>query len=77
MAGRVKHKTVIRVGRRQGAAWQRIVPVQDVPELDPLVVDRMRNSGRASTLKPKGTCYDCGRRLSGERKFCGPCLAKH
>lgn len=28
-------------------------------------------------LPPNGSCYDCGRLVSGERRFCGPCLTGH
>lgn len=24
-----------------------------------------------------GCCHDCGRAVSGERRYCGTCLAKH
>lgn len=25
---------------------------------------------------PTGRCYDCRRRVTGERRFCGPCAVK-
>lgn len=30
-----------------------------------------------NTLPATGACHDCGRAVSGERRFCGPCVAKH
>lgn len=28
-------------------------------------------------LSPTGRCHDCDRPVSGERRFCGPCLTEH
>ena len=34
-------------------------------------------TGGGSTLPAIGRCHDCNRTVSGERRYCGPCLAKH
>lgn len=32
---------------------------------------------RGTKLPATGACHDCGKGVSGERRFCGTCLAKH
>lgn len=78
MAGRVRH-------RKRGPVDYRRAPRTPEPSRAPLVVDldllealRSPAPDRAGTrLPPTGSCYDCGRAVSGERRFCGPCLARH
>ena len=63
------------------------------PEIRPDFLDAMREQFEAErlaaeqgkpvltdsglSLSPNGACHDCGRAVAGERRFCGPCFAKH
>lgn len=34
------------------------------------------DDGDGRLLPVDGVCHECGRAVSGERRFCGPCLAR-
>lgn len=34
-------------------------------------------SSPGTALSPTGRCHDCGKAVTGERRFCGLCLASH
>ena len=40
-------------------------------------VERRRKVSDGRTLPVTGRCHDCDRPVSGERRFCGRCLASH
>lgn len=76
MAGRVKHRGTRAVTYRRKS--DPIKPRKQPVEIDSDELEAMRNPRVNGTkLSPKGTCYDCGRPVTGERRFCGGCLAKH
>lgn len=75
MAGRIKHRSHRAITSPDKTVWEK-------PDLEPVEVDwdsvaELRDHILGTTLPPKGECYDCGRIISGERRYCGPCLAKH
>lgn len=77
MAGRKKHTSSGPV--EYESRFVRIKPFHDV-EVDMTAATEMLLSSLVpnalSHASPKGSCYDCGRRVSGARKLCGPCLYK-
>lgn len=50
-----------------GPTWQ------PGPELEQAIA-RARQDGRRKS--PNGTCHTCGKRVVGERRFCGLCAAR-
>lgn len=38
---------------------------------------RARTTGGGRVLTATGHCHDCGKAITGERRFCGRCLAAH
>lgn len=34
-------------------------------------------AGGNTTLLPIGICHECGKSVTGQRRFCGSCLSKH
>lgn len=39
-----------------------------------MTLTEIRDDGRK--LPPVGTCHGCGKKVTGERRYCGPCAAK-
>lgn len=48
----------------------------DLSEADRLLAESLQPNF-VSHASPTGSCLDCGKKLSGERKLCGQCLNKH
>lgn len=77
MAGRVKARTSHRIVTRPDAPdWEK--PGLPAVDVDWAEVEAIRATGRhRGQLPVTGHCHDCGRPVSGERRYCGPCLARH
>ena len=79
MSGRVKHKSPMPLSGRRAykPGTDRIKRPTGVPlQVDPDLLADLRRPERTG-LPVTGKCYDCGRKVSGERRYCGPCLAGH
>lgn len=78
MAGRKKSRTSIRaVQGSDPVEWVKppAKPPVDINWDEVAAIDI--KSSNANHLPVTGRCYDCNRRVSGERRYCGPCLNKH
>lgn len=57
--------------------WNKALSVGVPRDAQPVEVEAPVTVRDGNTLRPKGRCYECDRPVSGERKFCGACLALH
>lgn len=76
MAGRVRHRKRGPVEYRRSRRAPEPRPDSGIA-YDQDLLAALREPGRGNHLPAVGACYDCGREVSGERRYCGPCLAKH
>lgn len=64
--------------RGQSTTWEPIKkPAMTREQARALVAEaKIELDSRGSSLPATGSCHECGRKISGNRKFCGPCAAK-
>ena len=76
MAGRKKHTTAAPV-RYERPKKPDPVPGKsyDIDTAEQMLIDSLERNG--NHRKPKGTCYDCGKRIPPMRILCGRCLSSN
>lgn len=76
MSGRVRHRTPVVVAGKAYARPRR-KPQPRYPVDWALVAQLDAEGIRAKVPPATGRCHDCTRKVSGERRYCGPCLNRH
>lgn len=82
MSGRIRSRSSIRVLTSESYETPKVKVRRKKPgapsfDLEAANALREKTGRNGNQLKPNGQCHDCGKTVTGERKFCGPCLAKH